>query len=621
VVGWQALLSAGLTHMRAQMAVVLLMAFWILGSGVAFGAISVTQYAGPVSAPSGAVWLPGPTGTAGHLWISDASLGFCRVDATGLAACNASAHTPGQVAFDSATSSVYLPDSALNSAGVYRLHFNQSTETIDAVVQLRPTDGLGGNRPTSVALDPTTGALYVGFSRTPNIVRITNPSVGVGDPKVTIGNSSDNKESLALAMLDQAGVVSLVEADSLGLGRISNVGACSGSCKATPINSGIAGPLSLAVQSGTTLLVGTPSSVVQFDPTAGVSASNPLTLASGLNNVTAVSVDPTGTIYAGTLNTIWSIAQVVVSAPGTPTAVAATAGDAQASVTWTAPLSDGGSPITSYTVTSSPAGGSVTVTAPAAGGTVPTTATVTGLTNGTAYTFTVTATNTVGSGPASLSSNSVTPAAPAPALTAPGAPTAVTATAGDAQASVTWTAPLSDGGSPITSYTVTSSPAGASVIVTPPAAGGAVPTTATVTGLTNGTAYTFSVTATNAAGTGAASANSNSVTPIGLPGAPTAVSATAGSGQASVTWTAPLSDGGSPITSYTVTSSPAGGSVIVTAPAAGGAVPTQSVVSGLVPGTAYTFSVTAANAAGTGAGSTPSNSVTPFTLPGAPTAV
>ena len=80
--------------------------------------------------------------------------------------------------------------------------------------------------------------------------------------------------------------------------------------------------------------------------------------------------------------------------------------------------------------------------------------TVTGLTNGTAYTFTVAAINSVGTGPASAASNSVTPA---PVVTVPGAPTIGTATAGNASATVTWTAPASNGGSAITGYVITPS--------------------------------------------------------------------------------------------------------------------------------------------------------------------
>lgn len=95
--------------------------------------------------------------------------------------------------------------------------------------------------------------------------------------------------------------------------------------------------------------------------------------------------------------------------PGTPTGVAATAGDARATVTWTAPPAGKWDAATSYRVVSNPAAAVVTVSAPT------TTAVVTGLTNGTTYTFTVTASNAAGSGPVSAPSNPVTPeAAPPP---------------------------------------------------------------------------------------------------------------------------------------------------------------------------------------------------------------
>lgn len=93
------------------------------------------------------------------------------------------------------------------------------------------------------------------------------------------------------------------------------------------------------------------------------------------------------------------------------------------------------------------------------------------------------------------------------APTAPGAPGRPTAVPGNAQATVNWAAPASNGGSAITGYTVTSSPGDF-----PATTGGALDTT--VPGLTNGTSYSFTVTATNAVGTGPASAASNAVVPV-----------------------------------------------------------------------------------------------------------
>ncbi len=193
------------------------------------------------------------------------------------------------------------------------------------------------------------------------------------------------------------------------------------------------------------------------------------------------------------------------SPPAAPTGVTATATQGSATVTWTAPPA-GTSPITSYTVT--PYIGSAAQPATTVTGAPPAThATITGLTNGATYTFTVTANNAVGAGPASQASNAVTPSGPA----APAAPAELAASPGNASATLTWSAP-SGNGSPITNYTITpyigatAQPA-TTVTGAPPA------TSATITGLTNGITYTFTVTATNAIGTGPASSASNAVTP------------------------------------------------------------------------------------------------------------
>jgi len=261
--------------------------------------------------------------------------------------------------------------------------------------------------------------------------------------------------------------------------------------------------------------------------------------------------------------------------PDAPTSVFATATDTSAVISFTTPASDGGSPITSYTVTSSPGGLTAT------GSTSP--ITVSGLTDGVTYTFTVTATNSVGTSAASSPSNSVVPTAFV-SSTSPGAPTSVTATSTDSSASISFVPPVSNGGSSIISYTVTSSPGGLT------ATGSTSPIT--ISGLTNGTLYTFTVTATNSVGTGPASSNSNTVVPSTIPGAPTNVSVMV---QALVTFSPPVSDGGSAITGYTVTSSPAGG-IDTNA----GSLSLSHVVTGLTNGTLYTFNVTATNSTGTG---------------------
>jgi hypothetical protein len=185
----------------------------------------------------------------------------------------------------------------------------------------------------------------------------------------------------------------------------------------------------------------------------------------------------------------------------------------------------------------------------------------------------------------------------------PGTPSHVSASAGDRRATVSFRA-ASTNGSPITKYTVTASPGGAQ------ATGKKSPIT--VTGLSDGTRYRFTVTASNRFGTGPPSAPSNAVTPKGAPGAPMKLTAFAGVGYADVSFAAPPSNG-SPITKYTVVASPGG------AHATGSKSPI--VVTGLTAGTAYTLTVTATNAIGTGPPSAPSNAVTPVGVPGAPTNV
>lgn len=218
-------------------------------------------------------------------------------------------------------------------------------------------------------------------------------------------------------------------------------------------------------------------------------------------NSTATSQDPGNwTLEYGFANVPWTFAVRPAAAaivPDPPVIGTATAGDQTVNIAFTPPASNGGPAVTGYTATLSP--GSISksgASSPIVFGAGD------GIVNGTAYTGTVLATNSIGNSSPSAASNSVTPA---PALSPPGAPTGVTALAGDASASVSFSAPGSSGGSAIIDYRVTASPGGIT--------GTGASSPITVSGLTNGTEYTFTVTATNTEGTGPASAVSNAVTP------------------------------------------------------------------------------------------------------------
>jgi titin len=276
--------------------------------------------------------------------------------------------------------------------------------------------------------------------------------------------------------------------------------------------------------------------------------------------------------------------------PGVPTGLTATAGNAQVTLNWVAPASDGGSAIDYYIIYQN----GVALPTHATG----LTTTITGLTNGQSYSFTVAAHNAIGPS-VQTGAQASTP------YTVPNAPTGLTAVAGNAQVTLNWVAPVFNGGSAIDYYVIYQN-----AIALPSHPTGL---TTVITGLTNGQSYSFTVAAHNLAGAGAQTGVTVS-TPFTVPNAPTGLTAVPGNTQVTLNWTAAF-NGGSAITGYKLyrAATETGTYTEIALPTG-----TTYTDTGLTNGQAYWYKVSAVNAAGEGA-KTVQISAIPFAGPGVPT--
>ena len=261
-----------------------------------------------------------------------------------------------------------------------------------------------------------------------------------------------------------------------------------------------------------------------------------------------------------------SVSRTVTPAttPGRPQHVNATAGNQQVALTWSAPSSDGGSPITHYQYRVRDETDNVWLPGFATGLlTVPDSdadmdlsdelsLTVTGLTNGHQYKFNIRAHNDQGG--SGVADAEATP------VGAPDAPASLTATPGNTQATLAWTPPASDGGAAITKYQYRVSDDGGTTWSpdwTDVPDGSDTGTdqgderTLTITSLANGPLHTFQVRAVNSEGNGdLREATATPAAGPSTPDAPASLTAIPGDAQVTLTWTPPSSDGGAAITKY-----------------------------------------------------------------------
>ena len=401
--------------------------------------------------------LAGTAGTAG------------TVDGTGTAA---QFNSPRSVAVDSA-GTVYVADTANRTI--------RKITSLGVVSTLAGTAGISGSTdatgaaaqfgfPRSIAVDGTGTFLFVADETNSTIRKITISSGAVTTFAGSAGSTGSTDATGAAARFtfpqgvatDSAGNVYVTDSNNHTIRVITSAGVVttfagtagsSGTLDATGTAARFSFPRGIAVDSTGNVYVAdsgnhtlrriTAAGVVST--LAGTAGSPALTDGTGaaarFNALLGVAVRTAGTVYVADTNNHAIRLASLGSAPGAPTGATATAGNAQVSVTFTAPAANGGSAITSYTVMASPGGATAT------GASSP--LIVTGLINGTSYTFTVTATNTTGTGVASTATTSTAPAA-APTVTGVTSSNPNATDAGGASVSiqVTFTATVTVTGTP-----------------------------------------------------------------------------------------------------------------------------------------------------------------------------
>jgi len=573
--------------------------------------VRVYQYAYPNQAPATPINLSTQSSTNSITVLWNASAGatsykiYRSTTPGGEGTTPIASSIPGATYTDSsvtAATTYYYKVAAVNSFGTSA----QSAET-SCTPGLPPA-------PTGVSATPASGQVTLNWTASP----------GATTYNVYRGTTSGGESGTSLAFgitgttyTDTSVVNGTAYYYTVGAQNTAGYSPWSSEVSATPSGSGTApgAPTSLAASAGNgqaTLNWTAGSGAVSYNVYRGTTSGGESATPVATNVTTMPYIDGSltnGTTYYYKLKSVNGFGTSAysnetsvtptsgVTIPSAPTSLAATAGNAQIALTWTA-----SSGATSYNVYRGTTAGGESATAIATGITTAS-YTNTGLTNGTAYYYKVKAVNSAGSSGYSNEANA-TPSAP----TAPAAPTGLSATAGNAQVSLSWTA-----SSGATSYNVyrgtTAGGESATAIAT-----GITSTSYTNTGLTNGTAYFYKVKAVNGAGTSGYS-NEASATPASggsVPSAPTGVTATAGDSQVVVSWTAV-----SGATSYIVKWGPSGFGFVYSQ---SGVTGTTYTVTGLMNAIVSNFQVFAVNSAGTSSASSTINA-NPWPASGAPNSV
>lgn len=398
---------------------------------------------------------------------------------------------PFGVAVDQDDDTVYVTKPDSDSVSV----INGRTATEDDTIGV-------GSRPRGVAVDQVDDTVYVTNIDDSTVSVISGRTTTVVGSAISLG---PNPASVAVNQHDDTVYVTQLLSFS---GSVSVIDGRSATTVGSPIAAGPLTPYGVAVdQVDDTVYV-----TDEVDGTVFLIDGRTDTVSSTLivrGRPFGVAVDDTGTsqglVYVTTLddNAVSVIGRVAPS-------LGAPSGTAGSPVTITVDVPQVTYDVDDATIESVSFGSTSVTPTPLAGNSWQVTAPAG--TPGTTVAVPVTVTFRGGLTASAGSFTLTTPAPPPPPVFPPSAPLNVTATAGDAQATLTWTAPTSSGSFPVTRYEVRSTPAGGTCLV--------ATLTCAISGLTNSTAYTFETRALNGAGWGPWSTPSNTVTPAAPPPPP-----------------------------------------------------------------------------------------------------
>jgi hypothetical protein len=217
-----------------------------------------------VTRPKATLWIPSATPGTGHLWVSDASSGFCRVEVgllPGLSNCfkPTAGFIPGQASYGNTVDAlgnpvvnIYVPDTS--STVVYRETFAPATETLSASLGI----SVAPNKPTSTAVG-LEGSVYMGFSNVSTINKITTPDTTptlvtkVGSTFTGSGVKGMAFVGNNLFLVESTTVTELIAASpSLTVGKAILIGGPFTRKQTPPLN--IASPLSISADQANKLL-------------------------------------------------------------------------------------------------------------------------------------------------------------------------------------------------------------------------------------------------------------------------------------------------------------------------------------------------------------------------------